>query len=83
MRREPFGPIAALSTFQRLEEVIEESNRLPYGLAGYAFTRSLTSADVLTRDMEVGMLWINQTASGSAELPFGGMKDSGYDSEGA
>jgi succinate-semialdehyde dehydrogenase/glutarate-semialdehyde dehydrogenase len=79
---EPFGPVAALRSFATLEEAIAEANRLPYGLAGYAFTRSLKNADLLTRGLEVGMLWINTPALPSAEMPFGGVKDSGYGSEG-
>jgi succinate-semialdehyde dehydrogenase/glutarate-semialdehyde dehydrogenase len=79
---EPFGPVAALRSFDSLEEAIAEANRLPYGLAGYAFTRSLKNADLLTRGLEVGMLWINTPALPAAELPFGGIKDSGYGSEG-
>ncbi len=79
---EPFGPVAAIRGFSTLEEAIAESNRLPYGLAGYAFTRSLKSADLLTRRVEVGMLWVNMPAMPTVELPFGGLKDSGYGSEG-
>jgi succinate-semialdehyde dehydrogenase/glutarate-semialdehyde dehydrogenase len=79
---EPFGPTAAISSFNTLEEAIAEANRLPYGLAGYAFTRSLKNADLLSRRVEVGMLWINMPALPSAEMPFGGIKDSGYGSEG-
>jgi succinate-semialdehyde dehydrogenase/glutarate-semialdehyde dehydrogenase len=79
---EPFGPMAAIRSFNTLEEAILESNRLPYGLAGYAFTRSLKNADLLARRVEVGMLWVNMPAMPSAEMPFGGVKDSGYGSEG-
>ncbi|MCJ0763463.1 NAD-dependent succinate-semialdehyde dehydrogenase [Variovorax terrae] len=79
---EPFGPMAAIRPFNRLEDAIAEANRLPYGLAGYAYTRSLKNADLLARRVEVGMLWVNQQATPSAELPFGGIKDSGYGSEG-
>jgi len=79
---EPFGPMAAIRPFETLEEAIAESNRLPYGLAGYAFTRSLRNADLLARKLEVGMLWMNMPALPSAEMPFGGVKDSGYGSEG-
>jgi succinate-semialdehyde dehydrogenase / glutarate-semialdehyde dehydrogenase len=79
---EPFGPIAAVRGFDTLEEAIAESNRLPFGLAGYAFTRSIKNAHQLMHNVEVGMLWINQPATPSAELPFGGVKDSGYGSEG-
>ena len=79
---EPFGPMAAISSFNTVEEAIAEANRLPFGLAGYAFTRSLKNADLLSRRVEVGMLWINMPAMPSAEMPFGGVKDSGYGSEG-
>jgi succinate-semialdehyde dehydrogenase/glutarate-semialdehyde dehydrogenase len=79
---EPFGPMAAIQPFDTLEEAITESNRLPYGLAGYAFTRSLKNSDLLARRLEVGMLWMNMPALPSAEVPFGGVKDSGYGSEG-
>ncbi|CAM4011558.1 NAD-dependent succinate-semialdehyde dehydrogenase [Bordetella tumbae] len=79
---EPFGPIAAIRSFETLDEAIREANRLPYGLAAYAYTRSFKSVTELSRRLEVGMVWINQAASPSAELPFGGVKDSGYGSEG-
>lgn len=79
---EPFGPVAAIRSFKTLDEAIAEANRLPYGLAAYAFTRSLKNADLLARRIEVGMLWINMPAMPSAEMPFGGIKDSGYGSEG-
>ena len=79
---EPFGPVAAIRPFDKLEDAIAEANRLPYGLAGYAFTRSLKNTDLLLRQVEVGMLWVNMPAMPSAEMPFGGVKDSGYGSEG-
>ncbi|MBI5276128.1 MAG: NAD-dependent succinate-semialdehyde dehydrogenase [Burkholderiales bacterium] len=79
---EPFGPIAAIRSFSSLEAAIAEANRLPYGLASYGFTRSLKNADLMTRRIEAGMLWINMPAMPSAEMPFGGVKDSGYGSEG-
>ena len=79
---EPFGPVAAIRGFDTLEEAIAEANRLPYGLASYAFTQSIKSAHLLAQQLEVGMLWINQPAAPSPEMPFGGVKDSGYGSEG-
>jgi succinate-semialdehyde dehydrogenase/glutarate-semialdehyde dehydrogenase len=79
---EPFGPVAAIRTFETLDEAITEANRLPFGLAGYAFTRSIKNSHQLAHALEVGMLWINQPATPSAEMPFGGVKDSGYGSEG-
>jgi succinate-semialdehyde dehydrogenase / glutarate-semialdehyde dehydrogenase len=79
---EPFGPMAAIRSFNTLDEAIAEANRLPYGLAGYAYTRSLKNAHALSQRLEVGMLWINQPAAPWPEMPFGGVKDSGYGSEG-
>ncbi|RZF26752.1 NAD-dependent succinate-semialdehyde dehydrogenase [Paraburkholderia sp. UYCP14C] len=79
---EPFGPVAAIRGFDSLEDAISEANRLPYGLAGYAFTRSFKNVHLLTNALEVGMLWINQPATPWPEMPFGGVKDSGYGSEG-
>ncbi|HET8597489.1 MAG TPA: NAD-dependent succinate-semialdehyde dehydrogenase [Castellaniella sp.] len=79
---EPFGPVAGIRTFDRLDEAIAEANRLSYGLAAYAFTRSLRNVQQLVGRVEAGMLWINQPATPSAELPFGGVKDSGYGTEG-
>ena len=79
---EPFGPVAAVRGFDNLEEAITEANRLPFGLAGYAFTKSIKTAHILGQRLELGMLWINQPAMPSAEMPFGGVKDSGYGSEG-
>ena len=79
---EPFGPVAAIRAFDTLDEAIAEANRLPYGLAGYAFTKSFKTVHQLSLRLELGMLWINQPATPSAEMPFGGVKDSGYGTEG-
>jgi len=79
---EPFGPMAAIRTFNTMEEAVAESNRLPFGLASYAFTKSLKNAHLLAKELQVGMLWMNQPAVAWPEMPFGGVKDSGYGSEG-
>ena len=79
---EPFGPIAGIRAFDQLDEAVAEANRLSYGLAAYAFTRSFKNVQLLSTEVQAGMLWINQAASPSAELPFGGIKDSGYGTEG-
>ena len=73
---------AGKALIEKIEDAIAEANRLPFGLAGYAFTTSLKNAHLLAQRLEVGMLWINQAAAPAAELPFGGLKDSGYGSEG-
>ena len=79
---EPFGPMAAVRTVKSIDEAIREANRLPFGLSAYAFTSSIKTAHQLSAQMQTGMLWINQAAAPWAELPFGGVKDSGYGSEG-
>lgn len=82
MSKEPFGPVIAMRTFERLDEALAEANRLPYGLAAYGFTRSLHTAHRLATELEAGLIWLNQPALALPEMPFGGVKDSGYGSEG-
>ena len=82
MNEEPFGPLAPVSRFSTYEEVVKEANRLPYGLAAYAYTRSGRIEAALAQDIESGMVSINHHGLALPEVPFGGMKDSGYGSEG-
>jgi succinate-semialdehyde dehydrogenase / glutarate-semialdehyde dehydrogenase len=82
MNEEPFGPLAMVRPFGELDEAISEANRLPYGLAAYAYTRSQASAAALSERVETGMLTINHLGLALPEVPFGGVKDSGYGSEG-
>ena len=82
MNEEPFGPVAAIQRFSRDEEALEEANRLPFGLAAYAYTRSAERATRVAAEIESGMLSINHHGLALPEVPFGGVKDSGYGSEG-
>lgn len=82
MNDEPFGPVAIINTFSVIDDAIAEANRLPFGLASYAFTRSAETAHSLGRDIEAGMLTINHNGLALPEVPFGGIKDSGYGTEG-
>ena len=82
MNEEPFGPVALMMPFRELEEAVEEANRLPYGLAAYAFSRSARTVAALSDRVETGMLTVNHLGLAIAETPFGGVKDSGYGSEG-
>jgi succinate-semialdehyde dehydrogenase/glutarate-semialdehyde dehydrogenase len=82
MNEEPFGPIALFRPFDTLDEAITEANRLPYGLASYLFTRSITNEAVVTERIEAGMIAVNRIFSSNIEAPFGGIKDSGYGTEG-
>jgi succinate-semialdehyde dehydrogenase/glutarate-semialdehyde dehydrogenase len=82
MVEEPFGPVVIVNPFDSYEEAVAEANRLPYGLAAYAFTASSRTADRVANDIESGMVSINHFGLGMPELPFGGIKDSGYGFEG-
>lgn len=82
MNIEPFGPLAMIRPFGNLDEAIAEANRLEYGLAAYAFTNSNTAAMRIAAEVESGMVSINNFGLAWPELPFGGIGDSGYGSEG-
>jgi succinate-semialdehyde dehydrogenase/glutarate-semialdehyde dehydrogenase len=82
MNEEPFGPVAPVRSFRTFDEVVEESNRLPYGLAAYAYTRSAKTAQAIGAAFESGNVSINHHGLALPETPFGGVKDSGYGSEG-
>ena len=82
MSEEPFGPIAPIVPFSSFDEVVAEANRLPFGLAAYACTRSLKTATAIGNAFESGMVSINHMGLALPEVPFGGVKDSGYGSEG-
>jgi succinate-semialdehyde dehydrogenase/glutarate-semialdehyde dehydrogenase len=82
MNEEPFGPIAIVGTFDQFDDAIAEANRLSYGLAAYAYTRSTKTAAALGHAIESGMVTINHLGLALPEVPFGGVKDSGYGTEG-
>ncbi len=82
MNEEPFGPIAIINPFKTFDDAVKEANRLPFGLAAYAWTRSAKTANAIANAVETGMISINHVGLGIPETPFGGVKDSGYGSEG-
>jgi len=82
MNEEPFGPVAIVNRLETLDDAIDEANRLPYGLASYAFTRSNANVQALAQRIEAGMTAINHFGLALPETPFGGVKDSGYGTEG-
>ncbi|MGH8289597.1 MAG: NAD-dependent succinate-semialdehyde dehydrogenase [Steroidobacteraceae bacterium] len=82
MNEEPFGPVALVSPFADFAEAIREANRLPYGLAAYAYTTSAVTAAAVSRAVESGMISINHHGLGLPEVRFGGVKDSGHGTEG-
>ncbi|MBD0414460.1 NAD-dependent succinate-semialdehyde dehydrogenase [Oryzicola mucosus] len=82
LNEEPFGPLALVSRFDDIEDLTKEANRLPFGLAAYAFTSSAKRATQVGTMVESGMITINHLGLALPEVPFGGIKDSGYGSEG-
>jgi succinate-semialdehyde dehydrogenase/glutarate-semialdehyde dehydrogenase len=81
MNDEPFGPIALMTPFGTFDEAIEQANRLPYGLASYAWTNDARRVNRLGDSIEAGMVGINTVGIGAADSPFGGVKESGHGSE--
>ena len=82
MNQEPFGPVAVTQRFSSYAEVVGQANRLPYGLAAYAWTQSARTAADIGDDIEAGMVGINFVGLTGPETPFGGIKESGHGSEG-
>ena len=82
MSTEPFGPVAVSRPFDTFEDAIEQANRLPYGLAAFAFTENGRRANLIGDLLESGMVGINTFNISGADTPFGGVKDSGFGSEG-
>jgi succinate-semialdehyde dehydrogenase/glutarate-semialdehyde dehydrogenase len=82
MTSEPFGPIAPFARFNDFDDVIRRANALPYGLSSYVFTTSSRYANAAANALEAGNVNINHFGQAIAEAPFGGVKDSGWGSEG-
>ncbi|HEY1981202.1 MAG TPA: NAD-dependent succinate-semialdehyde dehydrogenase, partial [Xanthobacteraceae bacterium] len=82
MTEEPFGPLAPVVPFKTFDEVVERANSLPFGLASYAFTGSAQTATLIGDALQSGMVGVNSIAISTPETPFGGIKESGYGSEG-
>lgn len=82
MQEEIFGPIAPLAKFSDVDEVIARANGTSYGLAGYVFAGSTVTASRVTEQLEAGTVCVNALAPAFADVPMGGVKDSGYGYEG-
>ena len=81
MNEEPFGPVAILNPYRDDEAMLAEANRLPYGLAAYAWTQDSRRQKIVAREIESGMVGINTNLIGGADAPFGGVRWSGHGSE--
>ena len=82
MIEEPFAPIAPITSFSDEDEVLERANAVPFGLASYVFSNDAERAQRTAERLEAGMVGINEMLLAAAEMPFGGVKESGYGREG-
>jgi succinate-semialdehyde dehydrogenase / glutarate-semialdehyde dehydrogenase len=82
MQQEPFGPVAPIAPFSTFDEAIAKANSTEYGLASYLFSRSLKTATLASEAIKAGMVGVNELAIASAEMPFGGVRESGMGREG-
>ncbi len=82
MQDEPFGPVAPIAPFGTFDEAIALANSTPYGLASYLFSSSLKTATLASEAIKAGMVGVNELAIASAEMPFGGVGESGMGREG-
>ena len=82
MTEEPFCPIAPITTFTDLDDVLERANGTEFGLAGYVFTNNTRTAFLAAEGLDCGMVGVNNLVIAAAEIPFGGNKKSGFGREG-
>ena len=82
MKQEPFGPLVPILTFKNRDEVIKRANNNDLGLASYVYTNSMENAHKVSEQMETGTCAVNTPAVAFAEVPFGGIKQTGYGREG-
>src|SRR5229473_1681754 len=80
-QEEIFGPVLSVLTFDDIDEVIEQANNNPYGLAAAVWTRDVKKAHSVSRRLKAGTVWINTYGLMDASLPFGGYKSSGFGRE--
>ncbi len=76
-----FGPVAQIYVVKNDDEIVELANDSRFGLAGVVFSQDIERAKSLASRIETGAIWINTFASTAPELPFGGVKRSGYGRE--
>ena len=80
-REEFFGPVAALYRVSSEDEAVRVANDTPFGLGSYVYTTDPDQALRVADQMDAGMVWINLVLGDAAELPFGGVKRSGFGRE--
>jgi len=80
-QEEIFGPVLSVLNFDDVEQVVDQANRNPYGLAAAVWTRDIKKAHQVSRLLKAGTVWINTYGLMDASLPFGGYKASGFGRE--
>jgi len=80
-REELFGPVAVVYRVGSEEEAVKLANDTPFGLGSYLFTTDPEQADRVANNIEAGMVYVNIVGADGAELPFGGVKRSGWGRE--
>ena len=81
MQEETFGPVIGLAPFDDRREAVRLANSTPYGLAGFVFSADLAVAWSLAERLDAGSVWVNEIFRSRQDLPFGGMKESGFGRE--
>ena len=81
-REEIFGPVATIIPFDDVDDALALANDSTYGLAGYVWTESQTTAHYVSHRLQTGMIWVNSGFDRDLRQPFGGMKQSGLGREG-
>ena len=76
-----FGPVAQVYVVENDDEIVKLANDSHYGLGGAVFTGDIARGKRLASRIETGMVFINSASDTAAELPFGGIKRSGYGRE--
>jgi succinate-semialdehyde dehydrogenase/glutarate-semialdehyde dehydrogenase len=80
-REELFGPVAVVYHVSSEEEAVRLANDTPFGLGSYLFTTDPEQADRVADKIDAGMVYVNIVGADGAELPFGGVKRSGWGRE--
>lgn len=80
-REELFGPVGVVYRVPDEEAAIRLANDSPYGLSSSVYSTDIERAQAVGAQLETGMVWVNSTSKSSAELPFGGVKRSGFGRE--
>lgn len=80
---ETFGPLAPIFEFEDEAHALRLANDTEFGLAGYFFSKNIGRCMRVAQKLQVGMVGVNTGKISAAEAPFGGVKESGYGTEGS